>query len=150
MGRLTAYNSGSDIPGVYNHADLARNISGSGITSGSYELDWRHGVCDVDRFSYVTQTYTQSRAEGTVEDSTPIFYLSQTSSTDTLDVINRLPDRVAETPFTYNNTALNWVSGSGKYITLLDCEVYDFPMDLLQEDGSYLLQEDNSNIKLDV
>jgi hypothetical protein len=43
---------------------------------------------------------------------------------------------------------MGYVSGSGKYLTLIDCDIYDFPANLLQEDGYYLLQEDNSLIVL--
>ena len=96
----------------------------------------------------MTNTFTQSRAGGTFEDSTPIFYISETGSTDALNTINRLPDRVGETQFNYYTDAIQWVSGSEKYITLLDCDVFDYNEYLLQEDLSYLEQEDGSKIKL--
>ena len=144
---LITYNSGSDIPGVYNYADLALDVN-SNIESGSYGKIWGLDVCELNHFTFITNTYIQSRAGGTFEDSTPIFYLSPTSSIDTLNLINRLPDRVKETPFDSYAEAIQWVSGSEKYITLLDCDVFDYKLYLLQEDGFYLTQEDNSKIKL--
>lgn len=144
---LIAYNSGSDIPGVYNYADLALDTN-SIITSGSYGKIWGLDVCEIDRFTFMTNTFTQSRAGGTFEDSTPIFYISETGSAESLNTINRLPDRVGETQFDYYTDAIQWVSGSEKYITLLDCDVFDYNEYLLQEDLSYLEQEDGSKIKL--
>lgn len=144
---LITYNSGSDIPGVYNYADLALDVN-SNIESGSYGKIWGLDVCELNHFTFITNTYAQSRAGGTFEDSTPIFYLSPTGSIDTLNLINRLPDRVKETQFDYYTDAIQWVSGSEKYITLLDCDVFDYNEYLLQEDGFYLTQEDNSKIKL--
>jgi hypothetical protein len=147
MNELISYNSGSDIPGVYNYADLALDVNGV-IVSGSYGKIWGLDVCEIDHFTFMTNTFTQSRAGGTFEESTPIFYLTPTSSADTLNTINRLPDRVAESPFSFYTDAIQWVSGSEKYITLLDCDVFDYNEYLLQEDLSFLLQEDGSKIKL--
>jgi hypothetical protein len=54
-----------------------------------------------------------------------------------------------QTAFTNENTALNWVQNSGKYITLFTCSLYtgSIPF-LLQEDGSYILQENGDRIIL--
>lgn len=144
---LITYNSGSDIPGVYNYADLALDVN-SNIESGSYGKIWGLDVCEIDRFTFMTNTFIQNRAGGTITNSTPIFYISETGSAESLNTINRLPDRVGETPFDSYIDAIQWVSGSGKYITLLDCDVFDYKLYLLQEDGFYLTQEDNSKIKL--
>ena len=60
-----------------------------------------------------------------------------------------MPDVVNQQFFTNVNSALNWVSGSGKYITLLDGNLYTSSVSfLLQENGSYLLQENGDRIIL--
>ena len=145
---LIAYNNATDIPGLYNYADLAYDVTGSTITSGSYGLVWGQTVSEIDHFTFITNTFTQSLAGGTFNDSTPIFYVTPTSSIETLNLINRFPDRVTETPFSDFTSALNWVSGSGKYITLLDGNLWDYPLYTLQENGYYLTQENNSLLNI--
>jgi hypothetical protein len=145
---LVAYSTASAPSGIYEYANIWFDISQS-ITSGSYGLTWGQDVCNSNSYTFITDTYTQSLVGATINDSTPIFYsTATTSSADTLAVINRLPDVIGQQTFTYINTALGWVSGSGKYITLYTCSIYDYPANLLQEDGFYLLQENNSLIIL--
>lgn len=147
MSNLVAFSlSGSTIPGAYQQGNIAY-ATASAIGSGSSNLIWGYEVCAIGGYTFITDSYTQSLSPSS--SSTPIFYTSiSTSSLDILNTINALPDRVHQTSFTYINTALGWVSGSGKYITLYTCSIYDYPANLLQEDGYYLLQEDNSLIIL--
>lgn len=148
MTNLVAYSTASAPSGYYKQGNIVFDISQS-AASGSFGLTWGQDVCRANSYTFITDTYTQSLVGATINASTPIFYTTTTtSSTDTLAVINRLPDVINSQSFTYINTAMGYVSGSGKYLTLIDCDIYDFPANLLQEDGYYLLQEDNSLIVL--
>ena len=148
MTNLVAYSTASAPSGYYKQGNIVFDISQS-AASGSFGLTWGQDVCRANSYTFITDTYTQSLVGSTINASTPIFYTTTTtSSTDTLAVINRLPDVINSQSFTYINTAMGYVSGSGKYLTLIDCDIYDFPANLLQEDGYYLLQEDNSLIVL--
>lgn len=147
MSNLVAFSlSGSTIPGTFQVGNVAY-ATASIIGSGSYNLTWGYEVCAIGGYTFLSDSYTQSISPSS--SATPIFYTSVTTgSNDVLNVINALPDRINQLSFTYINTALGWVSGSGKYITLYTCSIYDYPANLLQEDGFYLLQEDNSLIVL--
>jgi hypothetical protein len=146
---LVAYSTASAPPNIYEQANIWFDISQS-VVSGSYGLTWGQDVCKANSYTFITDTYTQSLAGGTINDSTPIFYITTTtSSTDTLAIINRLPDVINQQTFTDVDSALNWISNSGKYITLLDCNIYTSSVSfLLQENGSYLLQENGDKIIL--
>jgi hypothetical protein len=147
MSNLVAFSlSGSTIPGAFQIGNVAY-ATASAIGSGSSNLTWGYEVCAVGGYTFISDSYTQSLSPSS--SATPLFYISTTtSSSDVLSTINRLPDRINESLFTYINTALGWVSGSGKYITLYTCSIYDYPASLLQEDGFLLLQEDTSEIIL--
>jgi len=148
MSNLTSFNlnlstatSGTVDVGNVSYA------TASFVESGSFSLTWGNEVCAVSGYTFLTDSYTQSYSPSS--SASPLFYVSATTGfTDTLDTINRLPDRINEIAFTYINTALGWVSGSEKYITLYTCSVYNYPANLLQEDGFYLLQQDGSKIML--
>lgn len=148
MSNLVAFSlSGSTILGTYQQGNVAYATSSS-IGSGSYGLTWGYEVCAIGGYTFITDSYTQSLSPSS--SATPIFYISTTtSSVDILNTINALPDRVNQTPFTNENTAINWVQNSGKYITLLTCSLFtgSIPF-LLQENGSYLLQENGDRIIL--
>jgi hypothetical protein len=147
MANLVAFSPrGPIIPGTFQVGNVAYAISSS-IVSGSFNLIWGYEACSLTGYTFISDSYTQSLSPSS--SATPIFFTSTTtSSADVLNTINKLPDRVNQTSFTYINTALGWVSGSEKYITLYTCSIYDYPANLLQEDGFYLLQEDNSLIVL--
>lgn len=147
MSNLVAFSlSGSTIPGAFQIGNVAY-ATASAIGSGSNNLTWGYEVCAVGGYTFISDSYTQSLSPSS--SATPLFYISTTtSSSDVLSTINRLPDRINESLFTYINTALGWVSGSGKYITLYTCSIYNYPASLLQEDGFLLLQEDTSEIIL--
>jgi hypothetical protein len=116
---LVAYSTASAPSGIYERGDVWFDIDNT-ITSGSYDLIWGNDTYTSAGYTFITNTYTQSLVGATINDSTPIFYVSQTTqSVDVLDTINRLPDRYLETPFNDIDVALEWVQTSGKYITLL-------------------------------
>jgi len=118
------------------------------VGSGSFSLTWGYEVCAINGYTFISDSYTQSYSPSS--SATPLFYnTATTSSEDILNTINRLPDRINEVPFTNENTALNWVQNSGKYITLITCSVFtgSIPF-LLQESGFYLLQENGDRIIL--
>jgi hypothetical protein len=148
MSNLTSFNlnlstatSGTVDVGNVSYA------TASFVGSGSFGLTWGSEVCAVNGYTFLTDSYTQSYSLSS--SGTPLFYVTATTgSTDTVDTINRLPDRRGQISFTYINTALGWISGSQKYITLYTCSVYDYSANLLQEDGFYLLQQDGSKIIL--
>lgn len=148
MSNLTSFNLnlGTATSGTVDIGNVSY-ATASFIGSGSFALTWGYEVCAVSGYTFLTDSYTQSYSPSS--SATPLFYVTATTgSTDTVDTINRLPDRKGQIPFTYINTALGWVSGSEKYITLYTCSVYDYPANLLQEDGYYLLQQDGSKIIL--
>ena len=149
MTNLVAYSTASAPPGIYENTDIWFDISQS-ISSGSYGLTWGQDVCRANSYTFITNTYTQSLVGATINASAPLFYTTATtSSSDTLATINRLPDVINQQVFTNINSALNWVSGSGKYITLFECEIYTGSVSfLLQENDSYLLQENGDRLIL--
>ena len=148
MSNLTAFNLDLATPtsGAFEIGNISYATS-SFIGSGSFDLTWGQEVCAIDGYTFITDSYTQSYSPS--ESATPIFYITSTTNfTDVLNVINRLPDRVNQPQFTYINTALGWISGSEKYITLYTCSIYSYPATLLQENDFYLLQEDGNEITL--
>lgn len=148
MSNLTSFNLnlGTSTSGTVDVGNVSY-ATASFVGSGSFDLAWGYEVCAVSGYTFITDSYTQSYSPSS--SANPLFYVTATTGfTDTLDTINRLPDRKGQVPFTYINTALGWVSGSEKYITLYTCSVYDYPAKLLQEDGYYLLQQDGSKIIL--
>lgn len=149
MTNLVAYSTASAPSGYYKQGNIVFDISQS-AASGSFGLTWGQDVCRANSYTFITDTYTQSLVGATINASTPIFYTTATtSSADTLAVINRLPDVIGQQTFNNLNSALNWVSGSGVYITLKDCDIYTSSIGfLLQENGSYLLQENGDRIIL--
>ena len=150
MSNLVAFSlSGSTIPGAFQVGNVAY-ATASAIGSGSSELVWGYEDYSVDGYTFITDSYTQSYSPSST--ATPIFYISTTtSSVDILNTINALPDRVGQTQFTNINTALNWVSGSGKYVTLITGSIYSGSISfLLQTNGFYLLQTNGDRLILNV
>jgi hypothetical protein len=148
MSNLVAFSlSGSIIPGAFQVGNVAY-ATASAIGSGSSNLTWGYETCAINGYTFISDSYTQSYSP--TSSASPLFYFSSTtSSVDVLNTINQLPDRIGQPPFTNENTALNWVSGSGKYITLLTCSIYSGSTSfLLQENGSFLLQENGDRIIL--
>lgn len=151
MSNLTSFNlnlstatSGTVDVGNVSYA------TASFVGSGSFGLTWGSEVCAINGYTFISDSYTQSYSpSGT---ATPLFYNSSTtSSEDVLNTINRLPDRRGQIPFTNENTALNWIQNSGKYITLITCSVYTGSISfLLQTNGSYLLQTNGDRLILNV
>lgn len=148
MSNLVAFSlSGSVIPGAFQVGNVAY-ATASFIGSGSSGLRWGYEYCAIGGYTFISDSYTQSISPSS--SATPIFFVSPTtSSADILNTINHLPDRRNQTPFTNENTAINWVQNSGKYITLVTCSLFtgSIPF-LLQENGSYLLQENGDRIIL--
>ena len=148
MSNLVAFSlSGSTIPGAYQVGNVAYATS-SAIGSGSNNLTWGYEGYAIDGYTFITDSYTQSISPSST--ASPVFYTSiTTGSTDVLSTINALPDRITQPAFTNENTALNWVQNSGKYITLITGSLYTGSISfLLQENGSYLLQENGDRIIL--
>lgn len=148
MTDLAAFNLFQQTPtsGSWNVGNISQ-ATASFIGSGSFGLTWGYEVCAINGYVFVTDSFTQSYAPSS--SGNPIFYVATTTgSSDVLNVINGLPDRRNYEQFTYINTALGWVSGSQKYITLYTCSILEYPFNLLQEDGNLLLQENLSNIIL--
>jgi hypothetical protein len=148
MSNLTSFNLNlsTETSGTVDVGNVSY-ATASFVGSGSFGLTWGSEVCAVNGYTFLTDSYTQSYSLSS--SGTPLFYVTATTgSTDTVDTINRLPDRRGQISFTYINTALGWISGSQKYITLYTCSVYDYSANLLQEDGFYLLQQDGSKIIL--
>jgi hypothetical protein len=148
MSNLVAFSlSGSTIPGAFQVGNVAY-ATASAIGSGSSNLTWGYEVYAANGYTFITDSYTQSISPSST--ASPVFYTSLTTgSTDVLDTINALPDRINQTAFDNENTALNWVQNSGKYITLFTCSLYTSSIPfLLQEDGSYILQENGDRIIL--
>jgi hypothetical protein len=151
MNNLVSYNFNLNVPtsGTFEVGNLSY-ATASFIGSGSFGLIWGYEVYSTNGYTFITDSYTQSFSPSS--SATPLFYLSETtSSVDILDTINRLPDRYNQTLFTNANSALNWVSGSGKYITLLTGSIYTGSISfLLQTNGSYLLQTNGDRLILNI
>jgi hypothetical protein len=150
MSNLLAFSlSGSIIPGAFQVGNVAY-ATASAIGSGSSNLTWGYNTNNNEGYTFITDSYTQSFSPSS--SATPIFYLSPTtSSIDILNTINRLPDRINQTPFTNANSALNWVNESGKYVTLLTGSIYTGSISfLLQTNGSYLLQTNGDRLILNI
>ena len=150
MSNLVAFSlSGSIIPGAFQVGNVAY-ATASAIGSGSSNLTWGYNTNNNEGYTFITDSYTQSFSPSS--SATPIFYLSPTtSSIDILNTINRLPDRINQTPFTNANSALNWVNESGKYVTLLTGSIYTGSISfLLQTNGSYLLQTNGDRLILNI
>jgi len=150
MSDLVAFSlSGSTIPGAFQVGNIAYATS-SAIVSGSSNLAWGYRPPAEDRYTFISDSYTQSLSNST--EATPLFFISpSTNPSDVLDTINRLPDRINQTSFTNVNSALNWVSGSGKYVTLITGSIYTGSVSfLLQANGSYLLQANGDRLILKV
>jgi hypothetical protein len=149
MDNLTSYNYNLSTPtsGTYEEGNVSY-ATASFIGSGSFGLTWGYEVCSLNGYTFITDSYTQSYSLSS--SANPLFYVTATtSSADILDTINRLPDRINQTPFTNENTAINWIQSSGKYITLFTCSLFtgSIPF-LLQENGSYILQENGDRLIL--
>ena len=151
MTNLVAYSTASAPVGYYKQGNIIFDISQS-ATSGSFGLTWGQDIANNNSYTFITDTYTQSLVGANINNSTPIFYVTATtSSADILAVANKLPDVIGQQTFTNANSALNWISGSGKYITLLDGNLYTSSVYfLLQENGSYLLQENGDRMILNI
>jgi hypothetical protein len=151
MSNLVSYNLNLNTPtsGTFDKGNVSY-ATASFVGPGSFGLVWGYEVYSVDGYTFITDSYTQSFSPSS--SATPIFYLSETtSSADVLNTINRLPDRVTQPSFTNANSALNWISGSGKYITLLTGSIYTASVSfLLQTNGSYLLQTNGDRIILNI
>ena len=148
MSNLVAFVlSGSTIPGAFQVGNVAY-ATASAIGSGSNSLTWGYEVCAIGGYTFITDSYTQSLSPSS--SASPLFYTTtSTSSLDILNAVNALPDRINQTAFTNENTALNWVQNSGKYITLFTCSLYTGSVPfLLQENGSYILQENGDRLIL--
>jgi len=90
--------SGSTISGAFQVGNVAYATS-SAIGSGSNNLTWGYEVCDIDGYTFITDSFTQSLSPSS--SATPLFYTStSTSSADILNTINGLPDRRGQTQFT--------------------------------------------------
>jgi len=127
LPNLVAYSTASAPSGIYEQGDIWFDIDNT-ITSGSYNLTWGNDAYTSAGYTFITNTYTQSLAGGTINNSTPIFFVSQTTqSADVLNIINRLPDRYLQTPFTDMDVALEWIQSSGKYMTLLSGSIQNPP-----------------------
>lgn len=150
MSNLVAFSlSGSIIPGAFQIGNIAY-ATASAIGSGSSNLNWGYNVDNINGYTFITDSYTQSISPSS--SALPIFYISPTtSSTTVLNTINGLPDRINQTPFTNVNSALNWVSGSGRYVTLATGSIYTGSVSfLLQQNNSYLLQTNGDRLILNV
>lgn len=151
MTNLVAYSTASAPSGYYKQGNIVFDISQS-ASSGSFGLTWGQDVFKNNSYTFITDTYTQSLAGANINNSIPIFYVTATtSSTDVLAVINKLPGVIGQQTFTNINSALNWVSGSGQYITLLNGDLYTSSVYfLLQQNNSYLLQENGDRLILNI
>ena len=149
MSNLTSFNLnlGTSTSGTVDVGNVSY-ATASFVGSGSFDLTWGYEVCAVSGYTFITDSYTQSFSPSS--SATPLFYISQTtSSEDVLNAVNRLPDRIDQPPFTNSNSALNWVSGSGKYVTLLTGSLYTSSISfLLQTNGFYLLQTNGDRLIL--
>jgi len=148
MSNLTSFNLNlsTATSGTINVGNVSY-ATASFVNSGSFGLTWGEEVYAVDGYTFITDSYTQSLSPSS--SANPLFYLSTTTnSVDILNVINRLPDRVNQTSFTNKNTALNWVSGSGKYVTLLNGGLYTGSISYTALSGSLVFNGTNQFLSM--
>lgn len=106
-------NYGQDYNGTTWYSDIPQNGSQYTIISDNYTANY-----------YVSRSnagggYVEGGLPGVDEYSAPVFWMTAgTSSLDIITIVNGLPDRIGQTPFSSGSQALNWIASSSNYFAV--------------------------------
>ena len=112
-----AYNTGTT--NTYTEKTVKRGtIALNPGPSLAPSYNWFNGV-DVTSSQYLIYSDTYTTGQATQANSRPTAWTTpDLSDTSLLALINTLPERVGQTPFTYAPVALKWLHQSGRYFLL--------------------------------
>ena len=117
MGIPMAYNTGTT--NTYTEKTVKRGtiaLNPGPLLAPSY--NWFNGV-DATATQYLIYSDTYTTGQATQANSRPTAWTTpDLSDTSLLALINTLPERVGQTPFTYAPVALKWLHQSGRYFLL--------------------------------
>ena len=117
MGIPMAYNTGTT--NTYTEKTVKRGtiaLNPGPLLAPSY--NWFNGV-DATATQYLIYSDTYTTGQATQANSRPTAWTTpDLSDASILALINTLPERVGQTPFTYAPVALKWLQQSGRYFLL--------------------------------
>lgn len=106
-------NYGQNYNGTTWYSDIPQNGSQYTIISDNYTANY-----------YVSRSnagggYVEGGLPAVDEYSAPVFWMTAgTSSLDIITIVNGLPDRIGQTPFSSGSQALNWIASSSNYFAV--------------------------------
>ena len=110
---LIGKNYGQNYNGTKWYSDIPNDGTYYTIVSDNYTANYY-----ISR-SLAGGAYVEGGQPAVDEFSAPVFWTTQgTSSADIIAVVNGLPDRKGQTPFSTGEQALNWIASSGNYFAI--------------------------------
>jgi len=110
---LKGKNYGQNYNGTKWYSDIPNDGTYYTIVSDNYTANYY-----ISR-SLAGGAYVEGGQPAVDEFSAPVFWTTQgTLSADITAVVNSLPDRKGQTPFTTGKQALNWIASSGNYFAI--------------------------------
>lgn len=111
MANAILYNQGSHPAGALKSGTMSLNVSPS-LNIGS--LKWRNGLENNNMWVIYSDTYSQGQA--TQGNALPTIWASPTfTNVGLINLINTLPARAGQVPFTDVTAATSWLRGQGVY-----------------------------------
>ena len=111
MANAILYNQGSHPTGALKSGTMSMNVSPS-LNIGS--LKWRNGFENNNMWVIYSDTYSQGQA--TQGNALPTIWATSTfTDAGLVGLINSLPARAGQTPFTNVTAATSWLRGQGVY-----------------------------------
>ena len=105
-------NTGTYQSGTFNKGSIALNLNPTSLASGN---NWYNGV-DVTATQYLIYSDTYSQGQATQGNALPTIWASPTfTDAGLVNLINTLPARAGQTPFTDVTAATSWLRGQGVY-----------------------------------
>jgi hypothetical protein len=106
-------NYGQDYNGTTWYSDIPQNGSQYTIISDNYTANYYVSRSNADG------AYVEGGLPAVDEYSAPVFWLTVgTSSLDIITIVNGLPDRRGQIPFSSGSQALNWIASSSNYFAV--------------------------------
>jgi hypothetical protein len=117
MGIPMAYNTGTT--NTYTEKTVKRGtVALNPGPSLAPSYNWFNGV-DVTATQYLIYSDTYTTGQATQANSRPTAWTTpDLSDTSLLNLINTLPERIGQTPFTYAPVALKWLHQSNRYFLI--------------------------------
>jgi hypothetical protein len=117
MGIPMAYNTGTT--NTYTEKTVKRGtVALNPGPSLAPSYNWFNGV-DITASQYLIYSDTYTTGQATQANSRPTAWTTpDLSDTSLLNLINTLPERIGQTPFTYAPVALKWLHQSNRYFLL--------------------------------